>query len=250
MTKKIKDLWLNADWPAPDHVRAGTSIRIGGYSKSPYDKSNVSLSVGDDPKHVKKNRAALSCYLGLDGEPIWLEQTHSEKILSVNNIPTNLKADGSYTTKQNRICVVTTADCVPILFCNNEGTKVAAIHAGWKGICRGIIENAVKIFSCPESTIVWIGPCISNEYYEIGENVYSNLLDYSNLLKSAFKKNDKKNWYCSLSDIAKILLKNSGINKIHECGLCTYKMDSLFFSYRRDGDTGRTASMIWIDSSY
>jgi YfiH family protein len=247
MIKEKKIFWLKANWSAPNHVKAGTSIRTGGYSRSPYNESNLSLNVGDDPKNVKKNRSALVHHLELNEEPVWLEQTHSEKMFSINHVPENLKADGSYTTKKNRVCVITTADCVPVLFSNNEGTKVAAIHVGWKGICRGIVENAVKIFSCPRSTIVWIGPCISNKYYEIGEDVYSNFLDYSNSLESAFKKSNKKKWYCSLGDIVKILLKNSGINKIHECGLCTYQMNSLFFSYRRDGDTGRTASMIWID---
>ena len=247
MTKKIKKFWLKADWPAPNHVKAGTSIRIGGYSKPPYDEFNLSLNVGDSPAKVKKNRTELLTHLGINSEPIWLEQEHKKRILSVDEIPIDVKADGSYTTKKNRVCVVTTADCVPILFSNNEGTKVAAIHAGWKGICTGIIESTIKIFDYPESTYVWIGPCIGKKYYEIGEDVYSSFLKYSDSLGKSFKKNDNRKWSCSLNNIAKTLLKKSRIEKIYDCGLCTYELNDLFFSYRRDGDTGRMASMIWID---
>ena len=163
MTKKIENFWLKANWSAPNNIKAGTTIRTGGYSHPPYNESNLSLNVGDDPKKVEKNRHAILTNLGINNEPIWLEQKHSKKILSIDKTPKDLNADGSYTTKKNKVCIVTTADCVPILFCNDEGTKVAAIHAGWKGICRGIIENAVKNFERPESIFVWIGPCISKK---------------------------------------------------------------------------------------
>ena len=242
----MEKFWIQADWPTPNHVKAGTSIRIGGYSHPPYNESNLSLNVGDEPKKVKKNRVKLLTNLGIDTEPVWLKQEHSKKILSVDEKPIDIKADGSYTTKKNRVCVVTTADCVPILFCNNEGTKIAAIHAGWKGICMGIINNTIKIFDCPESVFVWIGPCISKKYYEIGEDVYSNFLNYSDSLENSFEKNGAQRWSCSLNNIVKTLLKNSGIKKIYDCGLCTYELNDLFFSYRRDGNTGRTATMIWI----
>jgi len=246
MNEKVEKFWIQADWPIPNHVKAGTSIRIGGYSDPPYNESNLSLNVGDESKKVKKNRFKLLTNLGINTEPVWLEQEHSKKILSVDEKPIDIKADGSYTTKKDRVCVVTTADCVPILFCNNEGTKIAAIHAGWKGICMGIINNTIKIFDCPESVFVWIGPCISKKYYEIGEDVYSNFLNYSDLLENSFEKNGTQRWSCSLNNIVKTLLKNSGIKKIYDCGLCTYELNDLFFSYRRDGNTGRTATMIWI----
>ena len=246
MTKKIENFWIKADWSAPNNIKAGTSIRTGGYSDPPYNESNLSLNVGDDPKKVKKNRCGILTNLGINTEPIWLEQKHSKNILSIDKTPKDLYADGSYTTTKNKVCVVTTADCVPILFCNNEGTKVAAIHAGWKGICMGIIENAIKIFDCPESIFVWIGPCISKKYYEIDRDVYSNFLRYSNSLESSFEKNNNQKWSCCLNNIVKTVLTESGVKKIYGCGLCTYELNNLFFSYRRDGNTGRNATMIWI----
>ena len=185
-------------------------------------------------------------HLGISTEPIWLKQEHNKKILLVDEAPTDIKADGSYTTEKNKVCVVTTADCVPILFCNDEGTKVAAIHAGWKGICMGIIDDTIKIFDRPESVFVWIGPCISKKHYEIGEDVYSNFLNYSDSLENSFEENNNQKWSCCLNNIVKTLLKNSGVEKIYDCGLCTYELGDLFFSHRRDGNTGRMATMIWI----
>ncbi len=247
MTEQINKYWLWANWPAPKHVRAGTSIRIGGFSKKPYNELNLAQHVGDSTDHVKKNRDTLIYYLGLQSEPIWLNQTHSSEIILLDTNPENRNADGSVATKQNKICTVMTADCVPVLFCNEDGTKIAAIHAGWKGICGGIIENAIKSFPEPETILVWIGPCISSEHYEVGRDVYETCLNHSNLIENAFKQTTEGHWHCDLVEITKILLKNAGVGAIYECNLCTYKMDDLFFSYRRDGVTGRTASMIWME---
>lgn len=247
MTKQAYKLWIDADWPAPKHIHAGTSTRIGGYSKTPYNELNLAHHVGDVPSNVEKNRDTLSKYLKLPSEPLWLNQTHSSKIISIDTIPENTDADASVTTRQNKVCTVMTADCVPILFCDKNGTKVAATHAGWKGLCSGIIENTISTFSCPESILAWIGPCISNEHYEIGIDVYEHCLNHSNLLKNAFDQINADHWYADLARMAKILLENSGVGSIYECKLCTYKMNGLFYSYRRDGDTGRTASMIWME---
>lgn len=247
MTQQITKQWLWADWPAPKHVRAGTSIRVGGDSSPPYNGLNLAQHVGDEVSNVEKNRKSLIMYLNLQSKPIWLNQTHSTDIISVNTLSENLNADGSFTTEQNKICAIMTADCVPILFCNKDGTKIAAIHAGWKGICNGIIENAIKTFSQPETVLAWIGPCISSEYYEVGKDVYERCLNHSNLLKSAFDQSDKNHWHCDLAQIVKILLKSNKVGSIYDCNLCTYKRDDLFFSCRRDGNTGRTASMVWME---
>ena len=247
MTKQKNKLWLWADWPAPKHVRVGTSIRIGGHSKTPYNDFNLAQHVGDDHDDVKTNRKILNSHLQLQSDPIWLNQTHSSNIISIDASPENRAADGSFTTKQNKVCAILTADCVPILFCNKAGTKIAAIHAGWKGICGGIIENTIKSFSEPESLFVWIGPCISNEHYEVGKDVYESCINHSSLSKSAFHRVNVDHWHCDLVKIVEIILKKAGIGAIYECNLCTYKMDELFYSYRRDGTTGRTASMIWME---
>lgn len=247
MTKETNKLWLWADWPSPEHVRAGTSIRPGGHSTIPYDTLNLAQHVGDNPIDVKKNRDTLINYLELQSDPIWLNQTHSSNIISIDTPPENREADGSFTTKQNKVCSILTADCVPILFCNKDETKIAAIHAGWKGICSGIIEKATKVFSEPETILVWIGPSISNEHYKIGKDVYESCLNHSTSLKSSFNQVNIDHWYCNLTKIVKNILKKSGIGAIYECNLCTYKMNELFFSYRRQDKTGRTASMIWME---
>ncbi len=247
MTQQLDKLWINAVWPAPKNIRAGTSIRTGGHSKAPYNNLNLAQHVGDDQNNVDANRKLLIDHLKLQSEPVWLNQTHSSNIISIDNTPINREADASFTTKQHQVCAVMTADCVPILFCNKSGTKVAAIHAGWKGICGGIIENAIEIFSEPEAILVWIGPCISKERYEVGKDVYDSCLKHSNLIKNAFTQSSIGHWQADLVKIVRILMENMGVGAIYECNLCTYNMDELFFSYRRDGNTGRTASMIWME---
>ena len=247
MTNQLNDPWLWADWPAPKHVHAGTSLRTGGVSLSPFNKLNLGLHVGDEAKNVINNRNYLSQYLKLPSEPVWLDQIHSSNIISLDNQAIDVSADGSFTTMQNKVCTIMTADCVPILFCNTSGTKVAAIHAGWKGICNGIIEKAIDEFPNQNNIFVWIGPCISSEHYEVGKDVYEQCLNHSTSLKNAFTHIKKEHWYCDLTKIVQIILKKSGVGLIYECGLCTYKMDKLFYSYRREGVTGRTASMIWME---
>lgn len=247
MTSQKNKFWLDADWPAPKHIRAGTSIRTGGYSKAPYNELNIAHHVGDNPDDVKKNREALSDYLQLQSEPVWLKQTHSSNIISIDNTSGNRQADASFTKQKHKVCVIMTADCVPILLCNKDGTKIAAVHAGWRGICSGIIEKSLNAFSEPETVIAWIGPCISQEYYEVGIDVYENCLRQSHLLKNAFEQTNASHWQVNLVKIVRILMEKERVGLIHECGLCTYKMDEMFYSYRRDGTTGRAASMIWME---
>ena len=251
MTCQIKNnCWLAADWPAPTHIHAGTTIRgnvAEQSNKRPYGGLNLAQHVGDSTSVVNTNRKTVSAHLELKSEPIWLDQYHSSDIISIDSIPNNLKADGAYTTRKNRVCSVLTADCVPILICDESGSKVAAIHAGWKGICHGIIENAIKKISTSTSIMVWIGPCISAEFYEVGNDVYNGCISHLTLLESAFTAGRPRHWQCDLSKIVKIIFKNEGVGAIYECSLCTYKMDNLFYSYRRDGVTGRTGSLIWME---
>jgi len=247
MTRQTKNLWLDAKWPVSKNIHAGTTIRTGGDSNKPYDELNLALHVGDAPEKVEKNRATLSKHLMLKSDPIWLNQIHSSNIISLDTQPENFDADASMTTKQNKICVVMTADCVPILLCNQVGTKIAAIHAGWRGISNGIIEKSIKAFSRPQSILAWIGPNISNDHYEVGKEVYDDCLKHEKSLKKAFNQTNAVHWQADLTKMTKILLKKAGVGSIYECGLCTYKLDELFYSYRRDGNTGRTASMIWME---
>ena len=246
MTNQSNNLWLWANWPAPVHVRAGVSLRKGGVSLSPFDELNLGLHVGDDVKNVLSNRNILSQHLGLTSAPVWLDQIHSTNIISLDDHTITASADGSNTVKKNIACTIMTADCVPILFCNAAGTKVAAIHAGWKGISSGIVEKAIHLFSRPDTIYAWIGPCISSDYYEVCKDVYGQFLDHKTILKTAFIKKDEDRWYCDLTKIIKTILENEGVHQIYEWGLCTDKMNKLFYSHRREGITGRQASMIWM----
>lgn len=247
MTSPNNKLWLDADWPAPKNIHAGTSLRMGGNSLAPYNNFNLAQHVGDDANDVNKNRKILCDHLNLPHKPYWLNQTHSSDIFNMDRTDENRDADGSFTSKRNSVCAILTADCVPVLFCNQKGTKIAAIHAGWKGICGGIIENAIEIFSESDGLLVWIGPCISKKHYEVGKDVYENCLNHSPMTQKAFEQVNDNHWYADLVRIVKILAENSGVGAIYECDLCTFKEDDLFFSYRRDGTTGRTASLIWME---
>ena len=248
MTKtNINDLWIWANWPAPEHVRAGTSTRLKGFSTKPFNHLNLAKHVGDNEEIVNKNRVLMIKNLMLDSDPNWLNQTHSNKVVKLDDNLNDKDADASITYKKKQVCVVLTADCVPVLFCDSAGSSVAAAHAGWKGICNDIIENTIQQFQKPESLLAWIGPCICQHHYEVGEDVHSACLAHAEYLAAAFKLNSNNRWQCDLPHIIKLILKKSGINKIYESGLCTYKEKDLFYSYRRDGKTGRAASMIWME---
>lgn len=241
------NIWIEADWPAPEHVRAGTTVRKGGCSQTPFDELNLAQHVEDKTENVLENRRILTQHLNLPSEPVWLNQTHSSRIIHIDSSSEDSDADASYATQKNTICAVMTADCVPVLFCNKEGDKIAAIHAGWKGICAGILENAVQTLNSPETLIAWIGPCISAANYEVGRDVFQNCLNHSELLSKGFEQTNPDHWLCDLVEIVKILLKNCRVGAIYECNLCTHENAELFYSYRRDGITGRTASLVWME---
>lgn len=247
MINQKSAIWIEAEWPAPKNIRAGTTLRTSGYSKKPFDELNLALHVEDESDCVRKNRNTVIESLHLKSEPNWLDQIHSSKIINLDITSENLNADASYTTKNHNICTIMTADCVPILFCNIEGTQVAAVHAGWKGLSNGIIENSVNALTSPEKLLAWIGPCISSSHYEVGADVYENCINHSASLENGFEIINDDHWNCDLVKITKILLKNCGVGAIYECNLCTYENSDLFYSYRRDGKTGRTASMVWME---
>ncbi len=241
-------LWQWADWPAPNHIRAGTSFRIGGFSHPPFNGLNLAQHVGDDPSCVIQNRKALSDCLALKAEPVWLNQTHSKRIICLDENIANNHADGASASRPERVCAILTADCVPILFCDKGGHQIAAIHAGWRGICGGIIENALQQYPDPSDLLVWIGPCISPAHYEVDQSLYNACIAHLAILKDAFLAKDAKHWYCNLTDLVKIILKNNGVMAIYQCNLCTYEQSDLLYSYRRDGKTGRCATMIWMET--
>jgi len=234
-------------WPAPANIRAIQTTRKGGISLENYSSLNLSSNVGDIEKHVEGNYKKLLSFL--PSGPLWLNQIHSDKS---EELPSNsdLNCDASYTYHKKIVCAVRTADCLPIFITNFEGTFVSLIHAGWKGLLHGVIEKTINKINSPSEIIVWLGPCISQESFEVGNNIYDLFRNKDSNTKKAFKLL-KNRYYLDLAIAAKLKLNYLNIKNISGAGItedfCTFKDNKNFFSYRRDGDTGRMASLLWID---
>lgn len=245
---------LTPAWPAPTNVKSYSTLRYPGKSAGVYDAFNLALHVGDNPEQVLNNRHDLRRYAHLPSEPKWLSQTHSDIALYAETIEENSfpVADASLTQKANVVCVVMTADCLPILVVNKSGTEVAAIHAGWQGLAKGVVENTlVKLKSQPEELLIWIGPSIHQAHYEVGEDFYEEFAKNHSLLemRAAFSVQKNKKWLANVPLLALQRLTRFGISEknIYLSQECTYANPEKYFSYRRDGVTGRMASLIWIE---
>lgn len=236
--------WLKADWPAPDFIKAGTTLRQGGVSKGSFNSFNLATHVGDEFAAVRQNRSMLN----VPNAPQWLEQVHSTKAVLFPAEEITLKADAAYTSDKNIVCAVMTADCLPLLITDKQGSCVAAIHAGWRGLCAGIIETTIKKLAVePESLLVWLGPAIGPDVYEIGEEVYHAFIKGDDAAKQAFTSVSEGHWLFDIYHLAKLRLNKTGVKQIYGGDRCTLSEEEQFFSYRRDGVTGRMASMIWIE---
>jgi len=239
--------WLTPDWPAPEHIKAYSSTRLGGVSQAPWQSLNLATHVGDEAKHVAHNRQRLSENLHLPSEPCWLQQVHSNNIIEARNGYPDQSADGSYSQQKNTVCVVMTADCLPLLMCDREGTQVAAVHAGWRGMADGILQATIARFrSSPENILVWLGPAIGADAFEVGEDVYQAFIQRWPQSADAFRPNSHKKYQFNLYQQARMLLASVGVQQVTGGGFCTYTDNQRFFSYRRDGTSGRMASLIWI----
>jgi len=234
-------------WPAPSNVKAFFTTRDGGVSHSPFGSNNLGDHVGDLPTSVLENRARLSRQL--PNPPVWLTQTHStivHQITSIQPIPV-IHADASMTQNKKNICCVMTADCLPILITNRQGTQVAAVHAGWRGLADGIIEKTVALFEQdPTELLIWLGPAIGPNQFEVGSDVYTTFLEKNPLHRNSFKTYNQK-YLANIYQLARNELSLLGVTQIYGGQYCTVEQESLFFSYRRDGQTGRMASLIWLE---
>jgi len=241
---------IKPNWPAPPTIHALTTTRRGGQSVGPYAEFNLAAHVGDNSDQVTQNRLILQQELGLSTAPHWLNQTHSNTVLTLGPHPLDQPptADGSYTAVQNRICTVLTADCLPILLCNRQGTEVAAVHAGWRGCLGGILGNAVACFrSPPEDLLAWLGPAIGPEAYEVGQDLVDAFTQHNELMAKAFAPRPQQKYLANLYLLATLELQSLGVQSIYGGEHCTYTENKTFFSYRREeGITGRIASLIWI----
>lgn len=222
------------DWPAPENVKSLITTRTGGVSLPPYQSLNLGSHVGDEPDHVLENRRRLLA--NLPGEPKWLNQVHGRKVVDLDN-RTAFEGDGAYTRTPNVVCAVLTADCLPVLFSGRH--CVGAAHAGWRGLATGILEETVREMGGAE--IAYLGPAIGQDAFEVGEEV----LDAFPEEKSAFRKDGK--WHADLYAIARMKLGRIGIRRVYGGSYCTHKDASRFYSYRRDGKTGRMGAFIWLE---
>ena len=253
---------ITPNWPAPANVKALQTKRGAGHSLAPYDSLNVGTHVNDNPIHVAQNRQLLSEHL--PSEPVWLNQTHSTIVLNAGvadaaNTSCLPNADASFSTQKNVVCVVMTADCLPVLLCDKAGTIVIAVHAGWRGLCDGALEASIHE-ACraaqikPADLMAWLGPAIGPNAFEVGAEVRQQFIVKDAKAEAAFKPHgDHKinNKYLgNLYQIATQRLNNCGVGQIYGGGIdtdfCTYTQKEQFFSYRRDGTTGRMASLIWL----
>jgi hypothetical protein len=239
--------WIRPDWPAPARVRAVSTTRMGGVSLGVYASLNLGEHVGDAAAAVRENRRRLRTTLDLRQEPIWLKQVHGKQLLQLGTGTGSGTADAALSREPGRVCAVTTADCLPVLFCDRTGT-VAAAHAGWRGLAAGVLEETVGAMgTTPAGILAWLGPAIGPDKYEVGEDVRRSFLDEDPGASAAFRGTRTGKWLCDLYALARRRLMAVGVTHIYGGGLCTYTDQERFFSFRRDGECGRMATLVWLE---
>ncbi|MDP2961689.1 MAG: peptidoglycan editing factor PgeF [Sulfurimicrobium sp.] len=241
--------FLIPDWPAPVNVQARSTTRHGGVSAVPYASFNLGGHVGDDPVAVATNRNELRTYL--PAEPLWLKQVHGRGVVNADEAQGIPEADGGFSRQAGRICAVLTADCLPVLFCDRSGTVVAAAHAGWRGLADGVLEAAVEAMSVePGEILAWLGPAIGPQAFEVGEDVREVFMAHDPVAASAFMPSSSSGagkWLADIYLLARQRLARAGVTRVYGGEYCTHTDTERFFSYRRDGLTGRMASLVWLD---
>lgn len=238
--------WLIPDWPAPPGVGALATGRSGGVSTGPFASLNLGQHVGDASAAVRQNRERLA--RALPSEPLWLKQVHGA-VAAVHTGETDSEpeADAAVAFEPGRVCVVLTADCLPVLFCDRSGSRVAAAHAGWRGLRAGVLEATVEALACePSELMAWLGPAIGPRAYEVGEDVHSAFLgDPERDFRPAFAAMGDR-WLLDLYAAARIALAVRGVTRVFGGDRCTHTEAGHFYSYRRDGRTGRQACLAWL----
>ena len=240
------------DWPASTHVKALTTTRNGGFSVGPYASFNLSNRVGDESGNVRRNRMLLREVLKLPAEPQWITQVHGNRVIDAFNAAPGEEADGCVTSTAGVVCAVLTADCLPIFLCDRRGTRIALLHAGWRGLATGVIEEGLRKLQIPTANLLaWLGPAIGPSAYEVGDEVRRAIVNIDINLSDAFTPVPHRvgHWLADLYDIARQRLRAQGVHSIYGGLRCTLRERNLFFSHRRDGACGRMASLIWLDKS-
>ncbi|WP_226704096.1 peptidoglycan editing factor PgeF [Microbulbifer elongatus] len=250
------DHYLKPDWPVPANVRAFVTLRQGGHSEGVYQGFNLADHVGDTPEAVTANREQMKQELNLPSDPQWLEQIHSDKAVQAHSDGKVRTADASFSTEKGVVCAVLTADCLPLLVCNRGGSEVAAIHAGWRGLTGGVIRETIRAMSsAPEDLSVWLGPAIGPQAFECGVDVLEAAFEsamsesHAEAITKCFVPHTSKplHFLADIYALGRAELAELGVTQVFGGDRCTVTEEAKFFSYRRDGDTGRMASLIWIE---
>jgi len=242
----IPTQWIVPGWPVPRCVRALITTRAGGSSCGPYTGLNLGEHVGDDAQAVRQNRDFLRQFV--PSEPIWLKQVHGKRVVEAEPQFSGEEADGSVARAPDRVCAVLSADCLPVLLADVKGTVVGIAHAGWRGLAAGIIENLVRAMGvAPGSLVAFLGPAIGANAYEVGADVFDAFVTQDPRARQGFAASSPGKFLADLGLLARQRIERLGCNNIHGGNLCTYSDAARFYSFRRDGPTGRMASLVWIE---
>ena len=240
---------LEFEWSLPPGVRAACTTRLGGVGKGPWESFNLATHVGDDLVHVAANRARLRELLALDAEPAWLNQVHGTDVRILDGAPFSpipFTADAAVASRAGAACVVMVADCLPVLFCSRDGKSIGAAHAGWRGLAEGVLERTVAAIGVPAGELrAWLGPAISQDYFEVGDEVREAFLKADRAASSRFRMNARGRWQADLAGLARLRLASLGVTDVSGGNWCTFADRERFYSHRRDGKGGRLAALIW-----
>jgi YfiH family protein len=239
---------LRPGWPAPRGVRACCTTRIGGASAVPFNGLNLATHVGDDPLNVAYNRALLREHLALANEPAWLRQVHGIHVVQLPASDAEPEADASWTTEPGNVCAVLTADCLPVLLCDEDARCVAAAHAGWRGLASGVLESTVNALPVlPTQLMAWLGPAIGPLHFEVGPEVFERFVDQDPAAAEAFVPSEHPGrLMADLYELARLRLRRLGVTRIYGGDHSTVAEPEQFYSYRREAVCGRFASLIWL----
>lgn len=248
----VAPAWIDADWPAPPGLRALTTVRSGdGVSPPPFDRFNLGLRCGDDPALAQRNRERLAGWLALPSDPHWLRQVHGTRVQRFDAAPSagddEPEADAAVTSLPGVVLAILTADCLPVVFAARDGSEVAAAHAGWRGLAAGMLEATVAAMRTPPPEVIaWLGPAAGPQAYEIGADVRDAFIERDPGAATAFTDTRPGHWRVDLYALARRRLAAAGVHAVYGGGLCTISDPMRFFSHRRDGRSGRLATLAWI----
>ncbi|BFM49425.1 peptidoglycan editing factor PgeF [Marinomonas sp. THO17] len=238
---------ITPNWPVPASIKAYVSTRHGGNSAAPYLSLNLGNHVGDDVALVARNRQIFAEQISMPDTVIWLNQVHGTNVVKLPLTDVVESADAAFSCQVEQVCAVLTADCLPVFLCDPQAQEVAVVHAGWRGLCEGVIESCLKYFSSPHRIIAWLGPAIGPQAFEVGQDVYNAFCEKDSLAKTAFRQGENGKWLADIYLLAKQRLSAYGVLQVYGGDYCTFSDEEEFFSYRRDGVTGRMASVIWFE---